>query len=285
MKELGKERLHMLKRAFFFTGALLSTCTISALELTGHLTQGGMVIGKIEKVQYVELNGQAIKVTNEGQFVFGFGRNAPTTHTLSWVTTDEKRHSTELLITSRTFNIDRITGVEKKYVSPPDSVLERIRAEAKSVRAARAKSSDLVYFLEPVLRPAKGRISGVYGSQRYFNGKPRNPHYGLDIANKTGTPVWAPLNGTVVFSDNDLYYSGGTVIIDHGHGITSTYIHLNKIHVKVGDNISVGEHFADIGATGRVTGPHLDWRFNWFGERLDPQLLMTNTLANKSSKK
>ncbi|RJE77488.1 peptidase [Pseudoalteromonas sp. MSK9-3] len=275
----------MLKYVGLWVGVLFGACSAQALELTGNLTQGGMVIGKIADAKSVSFNDKPLKLTKDGQFVFGFGRDAQSQHSLTWVTTAGKSESADFMITKRTFNIDRITGVAKKYVSPPDSVLKRIRTEAKAVKLARATSSNLTYFLDPVLKPAKGRISGVYGSQRFFNGKPRNPHYGLDIANKTGTPVWAPLSGTVTFAEDDLYYSGGTVIIDHGYGISSTYIHLDKIHVNVGDSVSVGKHFADIGATGRVTGPHLDWRFNWFGERLDPQLLMNDTLANKSSKK
>ncbi|TMO66726.1 M23 family metallopeptidase [Pseudoalteromonas aurantia] len=275
----------MLKYVGLCVGVLLGVCSAQALELSGNLTQGGMVIGKIADAKSVKFNDKPLKLTKDGQFVFGFGRDAQLQHSLTWVTIAGKSESADFMITKRTFNIDRITGVAKKYVSPPDSVLKRIRTEAKAVKLARATSSNLTYFLDPVLKPAKGRISGVYGSQRFFNGKPRNPHYGLDIANKTGTPVWAPLRGIVTFAEDDLYYSGGTVIIDHGYGISSTYIHLDKIHVNVGDLVSVGKHFADIGATGRVTGPHLDWRFNWFGERLDPQLLMNDTLANKSSKK
>lgn len=144
-------------------------------------------------------------------------------------------------------------------------MLKRIREEAQAVSKARQGNSDLLFFKDPVFRPAKGRISGVYGSQRYFNGEPKRPHFGLDIANKTGEPVLAPVSGKVVFANPDLYYSGGTLIIDHGHGITSTYIHLSKLDVKVGDTVKTGDKIAEIGATGRVTGPHLDWRFNWFG--------------------
>lgn len=270
----------MLKAALFALVGLTASVSSMALELKGSLTQGGMIIGKLDKPNSVYFNSKALKITKEGEFVFGFGRDADTKHTLTWVDQLGKQHTQDIVITKREYKIDRITGVEKKYVSPPDSVLARIKDDAKRVRVARSSESDFTYFKDTVLRPAKGRISGVYGSQRFFNGKPRNPHFGLDIANKTGTPVWAPLAGKVVMADPDLYYSGGTVIIDHGHGITSTYIHLNKIHVNVGDKVNVGDHFADIGATGRVTGPHLDWRFNWFNERLDPALLMTDKLAN-----
>lgn len=281
MKGLEKDRLVMFKT--LLATALVASASFStmALELKGHLTQGGLVTGKLENAKSVSLDGKSLKLSPKGDFVFGFGRDAETTHTLKWVDNTGKSHSQPLAITKREYEIDKITGVAKKYVSPAKEVSARISREAVAVRKAREVDSDLLYFLDPVLKPAEGRISGVYGSQRYFNGEPRRPHFGLDIANKTGSPVYAPISGTVVFSEPDLYYSGGTLIIDHGHGITSTYIHLSKLDVKVGDKIKQGNKVAEIGATGRVTGPHLDWRFNWKGERLDPALLMQDTLANK----
>lgn len=281
MKGLAKEQLVMLKS--LLSALVLATFSVNSLavELKGHLTQGGLVTGKLSDAQSVSLNDTPLKLSKNGDFVFGFGRDAKTNHTLSWVDTNGKKHTQNLIITKRDYNIDKITGVAKKYVSPPKSVSERISREAVAVRNARAVNSDLTYFLDPVLKPAQGRISGVYGSQRYFNGEPRRPHFGLDIANKTGSPVYAPIGGTVVFAEPDLYYSGGTLILDHGHGITSTYIHLSKLDVNVGDKVKQGNKVAEIGATGRVTGPHLDWRFNWKGERLDPGLLMQDTLANK----
>jgi murein DD-endopeptidase MepM/ murein hydrolase activator NlpD len=281
MKVLEKDRLVMFKT--LLATALVASASFSAmaLELKGHLTQGGLVTGKLENAKSVSLDGKSLKLSPKGDFVFGFGRDAETTHTLKWVDNNGKSHSQPIAITKREYKIDKINGVAKKYVSPPKEVSARISREAVAVRKAREVDSDLLYFLDPVLKPAEGRISGVYGSQRYFNGEPRRPHFGLDIANKTGSPVYAPISGTVVFAEPDLYYSGGTLIIDHGHGITSTYIHLSKLDVKVGDKIEQGNKVAEIGATGRVTGPHLDWRFNWKGERLDPALLMQDTLANK----
>ena len=281
MKGLAKEQLVMLKS--LLSALVLATFSVNSLavELKGHLTQGGLVTGKLSDAESVSLNDTPLKLSKNGDFVFGFGRDAKTNHTLSWVDTNGKKHTQNLIITKRDYNIDKITGVAKKYVSPPKSVSERISREAVAVRNARAVNSDLTYFLDPVLKPAQGRISGVYGSQRYFNGEARRPHFGLDIANKTGSPVYAPIGGTVVFAEPDLYYSGGTLILDHGHGITSTYIHLSKLDVIVGDKVKQGNKVAEIGATGRVTGPHLDWRFNWKGERLDPGLLMQDTLANK----
>lgn len=281
MKVLERGRLVMLKSLLVSALIISTSFSAIALELKGHLTQGGLVTGQLDNAKSVSLNGKSLKLADNGLFVFGFGRDAKPVHTLSWVDKTGKGHSQDLVITLRDYDIDKITGVAKKYVSPPKAVSERISREAIAVRKARAVNSDLEYFLQPVLRPAKGRISGVYGSQRYFNGEPRRPHFGLDIANKTGSPVYAPISGTVVFAEPDLYYSGGTLILEHGHGVTSTYIHLSKLDVKVGQKIEQGTKVAEIGATGRVTGPHLDWRFNWQGERLDPALLMQDTLANK----
>ena len=281
MKALAKGQLVMLKSLLVSALIVSTSFSAIALELKGHLTQGGLVTGQLDNAKSVSLNGKSLKLADNGLFVFGFGRDAKPVHTLSWVDKTGKGHSQDLVITLRDYDIDKITGVAKKYVSPPKAVSERISREAIAVRKARAVNSDLEYFLQPVLRPAKGRISGVYGSHRYFNGEPRRPHFGLDIANKTGSPVYAPISGTVVFAEPDLYYSGGTLILDHGHGVTSTYIHLSKLDVKVGQKIEQGTKVAEIGATGRVTGPHLDWRFNWQGERLDPALLMQDTLANK----
>lgn len=252
-----------------------------SVELKGNLTQGGLVVGTVNGDSSVSLNGETLKVSKAGQFVFGFGRDAKLTHTLSWVDKNGKAQQKVLSITKREYDIDKITGVAKKYVSPPKEVSERITRDAIAVKKARKVDSELTYFLDPVYKPAQGRISGVYGSQRYFNGEPRRPHFGLDIANKTGSPVYAPVSGAVVFADSDLYYSGGTLILDHGHGVTSTYIHLSKLDVKVGDMVTRGDKVAEIGATGRVTGPHLDWRFNWKNERLDPGLMMLDTLANE----
>lgn len=279
MKVSEKERFTVRKLILML--ALLVSAKSFAVELKGHLTQGGMVIGKIDNAKHVKLNEKLLTLTQSGEFVFGFGRDEKLTHQLSWQTHDGEWHSQPLVITKRDYDIDRITGVAKKYVSPPESVLARTKKEAVAVRKARDIFSKRDDFKSPVYKPAEGRISGVYGSQRYFNGTPKRPHFGLDIANKTGTPVFSPMPGKVVFANKDLYYSGGTLILDHGYGITTTYIHLHKLHVKVGDEISLGDKIAEIGATGRVTGPHLDWRLNWGQVRLDPALLMQDTLANK----
>jgi murein DD-endopeptidase MepM/ murein hydrolase activator NlpD len=274
----------MLKKTLLSI-ALLINLPVNALELKGNLIQGGMVTGSIPKAQSVKLNGQAIKLGKQGLFVFGFGRDAKLSHELSWTDKKGSTHKQSFIITKRDYKIDKIEGVAKKYVSPPKSVSARTKKEAQAVRKARSVLSNRVDFLEPVYRPATGRISGVYGSQRYFNGTPKRPHFGLDIANKTGTQVYSPLPGKVVFANSDLYYSGGTLIIDHGFGITSTYIHLSEVTAKLGQEIKTGDKIAKIGATGRVTGPHLDWRLNWQQVRLDPELVMNHLSASKFTNK
>lgn len=142
------------------------------------------------------------------------------------------------------------------------------------VKQARDRIELDTAFAQDFIWPAVGPISGVYGSRRILNGEPRRPHYGVDVAGPVGQPVYAPADGLVTLYVPDMYYSGGTMIIDHGYGISSTFLHLSKEHVEVGQRVKQGDLIAEIGATGRVTGPHLDWRMNWFEKRVDPQLLV-----------
>lgn len=245
------------------------------LVLQGELTQGSLIRGRLPANSLVFLNGKPLKISETGDFVFGFGRDAPLFHELSWQDpNDENSQTLPLALSQREYSLDRIEGVAQKYVSPPEAVLERIRADNRAIANARASNSATLDFTQTFILPAKGRISGVYGSQRIFNGEPKRPHFGLDIANKTGTEVLAPASGIVRLAHPDMYYSGGTLIVDHGFGVSSTFIHLSKMHVEIGQRIEQGQVIAEIGATGRVTGPHLDWRINWFEERLDPALLV-----------
>jgi len=175
---------------------------------------------------------------------------------------------------SRDYNIQRVEGVPKKTVNPGPEYYQRIRAEAAAARKARAVRFDLPYYLQNFQWPVTGPISGVYGSQRYYNGTPRRPHYGVDIARPTGTPVLAPAAGVVTLAHDDMFFSGGTLILDHGQGLSSSFLHLSKLIVEVGQTIEQGQIIAEVGASGRVTGPHLDWRMNWLDQRVDPQLLV-----------
>jgi murein DD-endopeptidase MepM/ murein hydrolase activator NlpD len=245
-----------------------------SLDLDGTLSQGGMVVGRVAPGTAVSLNSRTLRVGTDGVFVFGFGRDAPAEAILSLTHADGQTEDHVLAIARREYDVQRVDGLPDKLVTPPEDVLVRIRAEAAAVRGARAHDTPEAHFAAGFHWPAKGRISGVYGSQRILNGEPRRPHFGVDVAGPIGTPVVAPAAGTVTLAEPDLYYSGGTLIIDHGHGVSSTFLHLDRIDVAVGTVLVPGQPVGAIGETGRASGPHLDWRMNWFDQRLDPALLV-----------
>lgn len=244
------------------------------LELRGHLAQGAMVVGKTRPGNRIYLNDDEVKVGENGYFVLGFAREAESEHQVDVVTANGERTQYPLHVASREFNIQRIDGLPQQTVTPDPEAQKRVRHENQQIAAARQVRSDMTYFAGPFTWPASGRISGVYGSQRILNGEPRAPHWGLDIAAPTGTPVYAPVNGVVVLAHPDMLMSGGTLILDHGHGVFSNFLHLHSIDVAIGDYVEQGDKIAEIGATGRATGPHLDWRMNWGSMRVDPQLLL-----------
>lgn len=157
----------------------------------------------------------------------------------------------------------------------PDPVaVARAQKDSKQIKAARKIGSDITAFANGFIPPIDGILTGVYGSQRVYNGKPGRPHFGIDYAGKTGDPVKAPADGKVLLYVSDMFYSGGTMIIDHGHGISSTFLHLSDSYVKDGDMVKQGDVVAAVGASGRSTGPHLDWRINWFNVKIDPALVL-----------
>ncbi|NVJ67201.1 MAG: M23 family metallopeptidase [Gammaproteobacteria bacterium] len=244
------------------------------LSLKGDFVQGGLVIGQAAPNTKVAFNGTDLKVSEDGYFVFGFHRDFEANAKLT-LTQGEQKEVQPLVIRKRQYNIERVDGLPPSKVNPmKPEVLARIRKEGALVGSARAKTSDIRAFMQDFIWPAKGRLSGFYGSQRVLNGDPKRPHYGVDVAAPTGTQVVAPADGIVRLVHDDMFYSGGTLIIDHGFGVSSTFIHLNSIEVKDGQEVKQGDRIATIGATGRATGPHLDWRINWFKSRLDPQLLV-----------
>jgi biotin carboxyl carrier protein len=254
--------------------AVLLAQPATALSLQGDMVQGGLIIGQTQPGNRVMLDGEVLKVTDSGHFVFGFDRDAPASARLEVDAPNGERQQRDLSISAREYDIQRIDGLPPAKVTPPDEVLDRIRRESAAIGAARRIDSERLDFFGQWVWPAAGRISGVFGSQRVLNGQPRRPHYGLDIAAPTGTAVYAPKAGKVVLAQSDNYYSGHTLILDHGHQLTSTYIHLHSMAVSVGDLVEQGQKIGEVGATGRVTGPHLDWRLNWRGRRMDPMLVM-----------
>lgn len=245
-----------------------------ALELQGELKQGEMLIGRVAPDARVNLDGRDVRVSPEGVFLIAFDRDAPETSLLRVTDADGGVTQRELRIQSREYDIQRIDGLPPSKVTPSSDDLKRIRREAVLIRKARDLDDARTDFLTDFIWPARGRISGVYGSQRILNGEPRRPHYGVDVAAPTGTPVVAPAAGLVTLTHDDMFFSGGTLIIDHGHGLSSAFLHLERILVEEGDYVEQGQPIAEIGATGRVTGPHLDWRMNWFDARIDPASLV-----------
>jgi len=254
--------------------ALLFAVELHAISFEGEFKQGGLLIGQVQEGQTVSYQGKALKLTTNNQFLLGLGRNAPAITTVTLNSQDKEPETITLQIAARQYNIQKIEGVPAKTVTPPASDLQRIKQDASMVREARKLVSNKQDFLKGFIKPADGPITGVYGSQRFYNGVPKSPHYGIDYAAPTGTPVIAPADGIVTFAHNDLFYSGGTLIIDHGHGLSSTFLHLSEILVKPDQQVTLGMEIAKIGATGRATGPHLDWRMNWLDQRIDPDLVL-----------
>jgi murein DD-endopeptidase MepM/ murein hydrolase activator NlpD len=265
-----------MRRGWGFVILTLWLLVASAGELRwqGQLTQGGLIIGQASPGTRMELNGHPVSVGSDGAFVFGFSRDAPPNGRWTILFPDGDREERPLMIAQRQYDIQRLNGLPPEKVNPPRAVLERIRRENAQLAAARQRDIPRAWFLSGFAWPVTGRISGVYGSQRILNGEPRQPHYGVDIAAPVGTPVRAPADGVVTLAEPDLYYTGTTLIIDHGHRLSSTLMHLNRIDVRVGQPVRKGDIVATVGKSGRVTGPHLDWRMNWRDARIDPALLV-----------
>lgn len=241
------------------------------------VSQGALVFGKVSAGSVVEYAGRTLRPTPYGTVVLGVDRRESGPLRLEVVRPDGTRAARSIAVTARDWPLERIDGVPPKTVNPPPAIAERIRREQALVTAARSRDDDRADFAAPFIWPVQGRISGRFGSGRVYNGQPGAGHSGMDIAVPTGTPVKAPAAGVVTFADPDLYLTGGTVLIDHGHGVSSNFLHLSRVDVKPGDRVAQGEVVGAVGATGRATGPHLHWGMNWFDVRVDPLLVLERT--------
>jgi len=219
-------------------------------------------------------------VGSKGTFIFGFSHDDKESYEIVAVFNDGRRMRRRLAVKQRKYTVQRIDGLPRKMVTPAESDFARIRREAVRIHTARSIFTSHNNFSKGLILPVEGRISGVYGSRRVLNGLPRRPHLGIDIAAPSGTKVNASADGAVTLAEKDLYFTGGTVIVDHGHGLSTVYSHLQSLFVEVGDRVSQGRTIGLVGSTGRSTGPHLDWRVNWFQTRLDPMLLVNSNLNN-----
>jgi murein DD-endopeptidase MepM/ murein hydrolase activator NlpD len=258
---------------FFIVLFIFTTSQVNAIEFQGKFIQGHFILGKTNPDAKVLIGKKDVKVSQDGFFVFGIDRDRKFDLTFTKIE-DNKKIKIIKKVLKRKYNIQRIDGLAESKVTPPESVYKRIKKENNAIGEARAINSDLIFFKEKFIMPVEGIISGVYGSQRILNGKPRWPHYGIDIAAKLGTIIKSSGTGVVTMAEDDLYYTGGTIIMDHGHGISTIYSHLENVLVSVGDKINQGDVIGTVGSTGRSTGPHLDFRINWFQTRLDPMTVL-----------
>lgn len=263
---------------FVSSGAVFA----GTLVLEGPMVQGGLVQGRTDPGAQVLFDDRPIRVSDNGVFLIGFGRDAPARSRLVATFADGSREWRVLEIEQRSYETQHIVGLPPRTVSPTEEDLERIRLETALIKRARKRDDPRTDFLTGFIWPVKGRITGVYGSQRILNDQPRRPHYGLDIAAPEGTTVLAPADGVVTLVHSDMFFSGGTMILDHGHGLSSTFIHLSRILAKEGERMRQGDPVAEVGATGRAKGGHLDWRINLFNRRLDPQLILESLAARKT---
>jgi murein DD-endopeptidase MepM/ murein hydrolase activator NlpD len=260
----------MAKILFTIFFLFFYTKNISALEFKGKFVQGNFILGKTEKNSKIKIDNKFIKVNSDGYFAFGLSKNRKNNIIIEIIKND-KSSKVIKKVYKKDYKVQRIDGLAKKHVTPPKEVYERIKQDNKLIVKARSVDSGLDFFTKDFIKPVENSIiTGVYGSQRILNGIPKSPHYGLDFAGKEGTNVKAMLDGVVTLSEQDLYYTGGTIIFDHGHGVSTLYMHMKDIFVVKDQKIKQGDIIGTVGKTGRSTGPHLDIRLNWFNVKLDP---------------
>ena len=251
----------------------------NGLIVPSNLVQGCLVVATVAPGYSVNYKGKPLKINDNGTFILGLGRDA--SEIMRLLVVDDKGHQKDYTfpVVKRKYNIQSIEGVPQRTVTPNPEDIARIRQDSLLVRNARQGVSDRQDFLAGFIKPLEGPVTGVYGSQRVYNGTPKNPHYGVDYAAPTGTIVRAPAAGVVQLADSDLFYSGGTLIMDHGFGLNSSFLHLSAVLVLEGQEVKQGDPIGKVGSTGRATGPHLDWRMNWLNVRIDPQLVMESLPA------
>ena len=249
---------------------LLITTSSFAATFEGKFIQGSFILGQTEPGSEVFVDKKKVKVSSDGYFAFGLERDRKNDVV---ITINEKKIVKKVF--KREYKIQRIDGLEEKKVTPPEEVYERIKRENKWIGEARSVNSDLAFFKNKFINPLENAIvTGVYGSQRILNGKPKWPHYGIDFAAEEGTEIKAMLDGVVTLAEPDLFYTGGTLIFDHGHGISTLYMHMKTLMVKKDQKVKQGDIIGTVGSTGRSTGAHLDVRLNWFQTRLDPATVL-----------
>ena len=262
-----------LYKNFIFLFFLLCS-GVNALGLEGNFIQGGLVFGKLEQDGKIFFDDKIIPVDEYGNFLLGFKRKHKNQSIVKVIYDSGKILTKNINISERNYKIQKIDNLDKNKVTPPKSYYDRIKREIALVKKSKKIFSNFSYYKAGFVMPVEGIITGVYGSQRILNGKPRRPHYGIDFHAPEGTPVKAMMDGVVTLVENDMYFTGGTIIFDHGHGISTLYMHMKDINVEKGQKIKKGDIVGTLGQSGRATGPHLDIRLNWFEIKLDPASIL-----------
>ena len=264
----------LLNKLFFFLFYLLFTTNSLAVEFKGNFKQGSFILGKTSPDAKIFIDNRNIRVSKDGYFAFGLDRDRKNDVIIKIEKNGESKKIVKKVF-KRKYKIQRIDGLPPKQVTPPPEVYERIKIDNILIGKARLIDTAYDFFKDKFIHPIdKYIITGVYGSQRILNGKPRRPHYGIDFHAPEGTPVKAMMDGEVTLVANDMYFTGGTIIFDHGHGISTLYMHMRDINVKAGQKVKQGQIVGTLGQSGRATGPHLDIRLNWFDVKLDPATIL-----------
>lgn len=274
---LYKERILLVAALWCTSVFAFSQNTLNKCELNGEIIPGGLVTGVASNVSEIYLDKLKIKTDSTGHFILGFDRDDTVKQSLKIIYKDNRIEMKELVPAKRQYDIQRINQLEQKYVSPPKELQERIEKETKIIADARLliNNTDTAYYLSGFMRPVEGgRISGVFGGQRILNGEAKSPHNGLDIALPEGTPVYAMADGIVRLKGDDFHFNGNFILLDHGQGLSSVYVHMFKTFVSTGDKVTKGQKIGEVGSTGRSTGPHLHWGVQWYKKRIDPQKVL-----------
>jgi len=272
----------MTIRFYFFVFGLLMVALLlvqnlhaaSDTRFDGTVSPGGLIIGSTVPGNVVTVDGNPVRVSPAGLFLLGLGRNAAGEVRVDITGPDGVTTRKIIRIPARDYDIQRIDGLPQIQVAPDPKAQERINADTGLIKAARRNDGAIAYFTNGFQWPVTGPISGVFGSQRILNGQLRNPHNGTDIAASEGTPIVAMGDGVVTLANDDLFYTGMTVMLDHGHGLTSVYAHMSEILVTDGQRVTKGTPIGKVGKTGRATGSHLHWGVTLFATYLDPMLMV-----------
>ncbi len=260
-----------------FAAAPVVRAQATRVKFSGSLEQGGLIVGHTEATARVSVDGKSVQVSPDGVFAFGLAYNQkdPSEVQLQYADDAVERHLVSPI--ARAYDIQRIDGLPQQMVTPTaPEIIERINRESAIIVAARNRVTDAAWYADGFDWPAKGILSGTFGSQRILNGIPGAVHYGVDITLPEagaieGKPIYAPATGLVSVVGQH-YLNGGFTLLDHGQGVSTCYLHQSAQFVKEGDKVERGQIIGHVGHTGRATGPHLHWAMNWFQLRLDPSL-------------